>query len=76
MGLWRRRPAAGRFAALVVLVGALEACAPTLDQYARAALERDIRSGVCADGAPIKLLLGAGCRFGICGYTCGPDRWP
>jgi len=29
----------------------------------------------CPDGWPVKLLQDPTCRYGICGYTCAPDRW-
>jgi hypothetical protein len=29
----------------------------------------------CPDGWPIKILQDPTCPRGICGYTCGPDRW-
>jgi hypothetical protein len=34
-----------------------------------------LRSLVCADGWPVKLLQDSRCPDGICGYTCAPGRW-
>jgi hypothetical protein len=34
-----------------------------------------LRSLICTDGLPVRLLLDARCVDGICGYTCAPDRW-
>jgi hypothetical protein len=30
---------------------------------------------VCSDGWPVKLLLDSRCYEGVCGWTCGPERW-
>jgi hypothetical protein len=32
-------------------------------------------SMICLDGAPLRVLVGASCHEGICGWTCAPDRW-
>lgn len=29
----------------------------------------------CSDGFPARVLVGAWCTDGVCGYTCAPDRW-
>jgi hypothetical protein len=29
----------------------------------------------CPDGRPVRILVGADCDEGICGYTCAPGRW-
>jgi hypothetical protein len=34
-----------------------------------------LRSLICADGLPLRLLQDPRCTDGLCGYTCAPDRW-
>jgi hypothetical protein len=34
-----------------------------------------LRSLICADGLPLRLLQDPRCDDGLCGYTCAPDRW-
>jgi hypothetical protein len=34
-----------------------------------------LRSLMCSDGLPVRLLQDPRCADGICGYTCAPDRW-
>jgi hypothetical protein len=42
---------------------------------ARELSELHLRSLMCVDGRPLRLLQDPLCPNGICGYTCAPDRW-
>jgi hypothetical protein len=37
--------------------------------------ELHLRSLLCTDGLPVRLLIDPRCPDGICGYTCAPNRW-
>jgi hypothetical protein len=52
----------------MVLVAAVMSCGCALRLHV-------VPTRLCQDGLPIRVLVDARCRDGICGYTCAPDRW-
>jgi len=65
---------ADRLIVVVALAGLASGCV-TLERELGARALHPPASFVCPDGAPVKILVDAACRRGVCGWTCEPHRW-
>ena len=62
---------------LAALLATGAACGATLQRRAN---DIEYLRGIvhlldCGDNRPARVLIDPGCRDGICGITCAPDRW-